>query len=304
MPNHSFHLQFKAQHPANRLRSARWQQHQGITTSTRVLDDTQAISPMPSAVGNGWEQLHRWHRIATINTINAGLERSVKIRQIPRLRMALDMSMVNAACCDGDVPWFNVMLSVLPLTDAVFVAGSAATWMAEHSIARLRPMWDPTEIYVFVMVRKSATFYFVVTSVLNRFMTEWLECATPIRFRVMPDSTVRKIRVHWWLTIEGTEYPCPDFWFIHSTASSERDVLRCFEIDICRVTVGMFCDVMCLRMCPTVFQHIKDGHMHCNPRNDRCAERINRYTSRGYQLSALTMAVSEGADDVIVHIEQ
>ncbi len=284
MPNHSFHLQFKAQHPANRLRSARWQQHQGIATSTRVLDG---------------------YRIARINTINAGLDRSVNIRQIPRFRMALDMSMVNAACCTGDVPWFNVVLSVLPLSDAVFVAGSAATWLAEHSIARLRPMWDPPEIYVFVMVRDSATFQFIVASVLNCFMTEWLECATPIRFRVMPEyRTVRKIRVHWWLTIEGIEYPCPDFWFIHSTASSERVVLQCFEIDICRVTVCMFCDVICLRMCPTVFQHIKDGHMHCTPRNDRCAERINRYTSRGYQLSALTISVTEGADDVIVHIEQ
>lgn len=293
MFSHSFRLKFKAQLPANRLRSERWQEHLGVATA--APGDPSEIPPTDGSARSRF----------IVNMVNAGLARSVKLRQMPRLRMALDMIMVNAACCSGDVAWFNVLQSVLPLSDAVFVAGSAATWLAEHCIARLRPLWDPTEIYVFVMVPTAVDFQYVVDSVLQRFQSDWLRCATPIRFRVMPAiASERQIKVQWWLTVAGTEYPCPDFCFMHSTASSERVVLQGFEIDICRVSLGIFCEVMCLRMCPAVFQHIKEGRMHCSLRSrpdGRCAERIARFTSRGYQLSQLTLAACEGKDDFIVH---
>jgi hypothetical protein len=44
------------------------------------------------------------------------------------------------------------MLQFVPFSPAVYVAGSVGTWLAEYDIHRTRPLWDPNDIDVFMMV--------------------------------------------------------------------------------------------------------------------------------------------------------
>ena len=201
----------------------------------------------------------------------------------PMPRLLLDMPSLVAQGTD-DASWFELLQYILPFSDDVFIAGSTATWLAQHSIQASRPQWDPTEVYVFITVRNAGHFGTIVDAVVDM-----MTCSPSLfRYRVMRASS-RLIRVYWWLQIGGIEYPCPHFCFKHCALAAAQEILQHFELDICQVLVSLFRGAICLEMSASVYQHIRDGHMLCSIRrghDGRYEERIARYTSRGYVLIA------------------
>jgi hypothetical protein len=54
----------------------------------------------------------------------------------------------------ADFSWVHVLIN-LPLSDKIFVAGSAATWLAERTLCRSTPLWSPNDIDVFMCLSPS-----------------------------------------------------------------------------------------------------------------------------------------------------
>ncbi len=240
-------------------------------------------------------------------------------RQAVRMGMIMDMAMITSAHppqCQV-APWYSLLKFIVPLSPTVFVAGSAATWLAEHCLSRIRPKWEPNDIDVFVLQRTTEQYEWLLSSITADLM-HWQSGGTGstlIRFIVIP-KTEHITNIAWWVTRDGTECVCPQLSLIRCPASTAENVINDFDLDICQVTVGLINGRESLGMSNVVRQHLLEGIMHCRlqPRSTELPfyfalqssqKRVVKYTARGYKLKELTLQAATHCDldisDFILH---
>jgi hypothetical protein len=200
-------------------------------------------------------------------------------------------------------PWIQIMLMTVPFSDRVCVAGSAGTWLAEFSIHKSRPDWDPQDIDVFMMVDRAEydllceTFGDTLAHTLSLSGSAWKTSA----HRPYPHILNILYSVDW----HGSVVTCPAFSLIHMpTLHRHCDVLARFDIDVCKVAVHKFAGFLGIAMNAVVRQHILHRHMHCvirkNPSSQgfhypmqKTLSRISKYVKRGYCFKALQFGPSD-----------
>jgi hypothetical protein len=294
----------------------------------RNHDDGEAVvipfeTPLPTERGQLIEdKIHHSHSAACEKRGSCPLQAwpFPQQRKAARMGMLADMPMILAAHptqCQV-APWYSLLKYILPLTSTIFVAGSAATWLAEHCLARQRPMWDPTDIDVFVLQR-TADQYEELLSSITAGLKQWKDGGTLIRFSVIPKSE-HITNIAWWVTRDDTEYVCPDLSLIRcQPACTAEDVINGFDLDICQVTVGLIHGRESLGMSKVVHQHLLERIMHCKlqPRLSelpfyfglqKSQKRVVKYTARGYKLKQLTLMAATHCDldinDFILHADE
>jgi hypothetical protein len=282
----------------------------------RNHDDGEAVvipfeTPLPTErIQLNEDRIHHSHRAACEKRGSSPLQAwpFPQQRTAARMGMLADMPMIIAAHppqCQV-APWYSLLKYVLPLSTTVFVAGSAATWLAEHCLARKRPMWEPTDIDVFVLQR-TADQYEELLSCITAGLMQWKDGGTLIRFSVIPKST-HITNIAWWVTRDDTETVCPELSLIRCLPDcTTEDVINGFDLDICQVTVGLIHGRESLGMTKVVHQHLLEGIMHCHlqPRSSdlpfyfglqKSQKRVVKYTARGYKLKQLTLKAAAHCD--------
>jgi hypothetical protein len=191
-------------------------------------------------------------------------------------------------------PWVSLLQYIIPFSDNVFVAGSTGTWLAEMLLHRMRPIWEPSDIDVFIIRTKPYEFEALVNTTVIE-MDSWSVDNWPIRFRVFRKHP-HMINIHWWIS----DLKCPTLSFINCIRDdqSSDDILNGFDIDICKVTVNMDAGEMSVKMKTDVRKSILDHVMHCVLKQGsllsemqypmaRIIDRIEKYSNRGYRLQSL-----------------
>jgi hypothetical protein len=199
----------------------------------------------------------------------------------------------------GAAPWISLMQLFVPFSLSVCVAGSIGTWLAEYKIHHNRPLWDPSDIDVFVMVPTAQQYISLCDAFLESLCSPIIGAGTASTVRT---SALRKfshiLNVQWWVTWNGTEVKCPDFSLIHSKSILNCDkLLDQFDIDVCKVSVHVVADELCLCMSHDVQAHIRDRDMYCvlwhGPTSEfdypmqRTLTRVQKYAERGYNFKSL-----------------
>jgi hypothetical protein len=192
-------------------------------------------------------------------------------------------------------PWVSLMEYVIPFSDNVFVAGSAATWLAGIGVHRLRPQWEPTDIDVFMIHTEPLEFAARVDAAIAE-LKSWSEDNWPVRSR-MYRKHPHIVNIDWWIS----DVQCPTLSFINCIrdVDSSDDVLNGFDIDICRVTINKVAGEMCVNLNSAVRRNIQNHVMHCVLKQgsllseihypmSRSIDRIEKYSERGYRLQSLT----------------
>ena len=196
-------------------------------------------------------------------------------------------------------PWISLMQQFVPFSQSVCVAGSVGTWLAQYKIHHIRPLWDPSDIDVFVMVPTSQQYISLCDAFLESLCSPIIGagCASSVRF-----SAHRKfshiLNVKWWVTWNGIEVQCPDVSLIHSKTILNCDMLlEQFDIDVCKVSVHVEAGDLCLCMSHDVQKHIHDRDMYCVlcycPTSEfeypmqKTFTRVQKYAERGYNFKSL-----------------
>jgi hypothetical protein len=200
------------------------------------------------------------------------------------------------------IPWLRLMLKIVPFSPAVCIAGSVGTWLAEYGIHKSRPLWDPSDIDVFVMVQTELEYANLIDEFVSTMSTTITSIAPATPFRT---SAYRKYGhifiVQWWIWWNGIEVMCPEISLIHSPVMLfPNELMAQFDIDICKVAVHV-CDLygsLYFTMSTVVHNHIQQRDMHCVMRKDpssacfhypmqRTLDRIGKYVGRGYRFRSL-----------------
>jgi hypothetical protein len=180
-----------------------------------------------------------------------------------------------------DFAWGHI-LAVLPLSDQVFISGSAATWLAERAIFGSDPEWSPSDVDVFICHNQS-TFISIAQTVLQRHSNKL--------------TVINVHNIHNLFNIKVGSGP--HLSFIKCRASlCAHDVVNQFDINICQPVVVISHDQFIVKMSPHVAYCIRNRLMECEiKKNDkrfadyplsRTLHRLSKYRSRGYSLMSLT----------------
>lgn len=196
-------------------------------------------------------------------------------------------------------PWIIWMQQVVPFSMTVCVAGSVGTWLAEYDVHRTRPLWNPSDIDVFVMVNTPMQYESLCTVFVDTFAMRMAQSAGSPPCRI---SVHRKhchiCNVRWWVTWNGTEMMCPEISLIYSPNMQRSYILlEQFDIDICRVEVHVRAGTLCLSLKSDVLAQIRAKRMHCvvTPMHamsviyplQKTFARIVKYSERGYVWGSL-----------------
>jgi hypothetical protein len=192
-------------------------------------------------------------------------------------------------------PWILWVQHVVPFSTSVCVAGSLGTWLAEYSVHRIRPLWEPSDIDVFVMQQTQEKFKSLCTAYVGTFAMRLAQTTGSAPCRVAVQQKYCHIfNVQWWVTWNGNEIKCPDISLIYSPKfKRSRIVVDQFDIDICKIEVRARAGSLCLWLNSDVLAHIRSRRMHCVVRHaqsnvallypiQRIVSRIHKYTDRGY----------------------
>ena len=180
-----------------------------------------------------------------------------------------------------DLDWGHI-LKMLPLTDQVFISGSAATWLAERAIFGSDPQWSPSDVDVFICQNQSM-FITIAQAVLQRLAN---------KSKVISVQDIHKL-----FNIKVGSGP--HLSFIKCRASfCVHDVVNQFDINICQPVVAFSNDECVVKMSPNVAYCIRNRLMECViTKNDkrfadyplsRTLHRLSKYRSRGYTLMSMT----------------
>ena len=197
-------------------------------------------------------------------------------------------------------PWIIWMQEVVPFSMAVCVAGSVGTWLAEYDVHRTRPLWNPSDIDVFVMVNTRMQYESLITVFVDTFAMKMAQTAEspPCRLSVHRKNCYI-CNVQWWVTWNGVELMCPEISLIYSPSIARSHVLLLdqFDIDICRVEVHVRAGTLCLSLRSDVLAHIRAKRMHSVVTQQHAMSviyplqktmaRIVKYTERGYVWGSL-----------------
>jgi hypothetical protein len=181
----------------------------------------------------------------------------------------------------GSLEWIN-FLPAIPLSDQVFIAGGAATWLSERAIFGTDPDWTPTDIDIFICAREDM-FTTIVQALLQHHIQIW-GGAQVVRRRGIID--VQRIDQ-------------PHVSFIRCEAKTDaRAVVSLFDINVCKPIVSKIDGVVMVIMSSDVEMCIRNRTMHCifNKQSQRILQypiaktlnRLSKYQTRGYHLVSLT----------------
>jgi hypothetical protein len=196
--------------------------------------------------------------------------------------------------------WICYMLQFVPFSPAVYVAGSVGTWLAEYDIHRTRPLWDPNDIDVFMMVHSPLEYQALCDKFVASFATSsTIKIAVQRKFNHI-------LNVQWWLTVDGAQIVCPEFSLIHVPSILLPETLvQQFDINICKVAVNVWAGHLSLELSDTVYNAIRHRGICAVLRQDpssssfhypmqKTMARVRKYTERGYQFKSLQFAPSHG----------
>ena len=205
-------------------------------------------------------------------------------------------------------PWICLMQQLVPFSQSVCVAGSVGTWLAEYDIQRTRPLWDPSDIDVFMLGQTRLEYECMCDAFVDSFTITYPLNANAVPIRIAVQRKYHHIRnVQWWVTWNGTEVMCPEFSLIHCPGIlCAGDLLDQFDIDICQVAVNVWAGQLGLEMSSEVHSHFHKRHMHGVMRQDpssagfhypmqKTLARIRKYAERGYQFKSLQFMPSNRA---------
>ena len=189
---------------------------------------------------------------------------------------------------DGRNPWRNILLKI-PFSQYVFIAGSAATWMAEYALFETEPAWVPGDIDVFVLYPESMFETLVAT-----FMAHHVDSI---------GSAIRKRRNVVDIVLNPSLSCEPALSFVRClSAGNDRDVIGQFDIDVCKVVINRFDGVLQVKVAEDVLAQIRDRQMHCfvrkrTPRSlqyplQKTLLRMMKYRSRGYKCMSILLESS------------
>ena len=120
------------------------------------------------------------------------------------------------------------MQEVVPFSMSVCVAGSVGTWLAEYGVHHIRPIWNPSDIDVFVMVNTPMQYESLCTDFVDTFAMRMAQAegSPPCRITVQR-KYCHICNVQWWVTWKGTEWMCPEISpvsYTHLTLPTKRIV--------------------------------------------------------------------------------
>lgn len=182
---------------------------------------------------------------------------------------------------DTDGLFWSSILSYIPFSDKIFIAGSAATWLAERAIFGCDPDWSPGDIDVFIC-QNDFLFGSIVNALIKRhFCTDSVKV---VRRRGIVDVKV----------MHETNLS-----FIRCDASlNALAVVEQFDIDICRPIVMCNDGKFTVTMTADVAANIKNRLMRGDIKQSRkfcmhyplsrSLHRLSKYETRGYSLLLLT----------------
>ena len=191
------------------------------------------------------------------------------------------------AIIDSDLPWAH-LLHLIPHTDTIFIAGSAATWLAERLLCDAVPTWTPSDIDVF-MCHTSPMFHTLTAA--------WLA-----RYPKIGVAVSRRINI-----VDVSMPSHPNLSFVRCNESlGAADVTLQFDIDICTPIVIRRNGAFYIQMTALVASCIRDRIMHCIVRQHRFGSmhypvqkslsRLRKYQARGYTLMSLTFESTVSRD--------
>ena len=189
----------------------------------------------------------------------------------------------------GSLAWKQIVLAI-PLSEHVFIAGGAATWLAERAIFGTDPEWTPDDIDVFICQRED-----MFVTIVNALLQSYINLTGAF--------VVRRLGI---IDVKMVNHPHLSFIRCDSKAVA-RTVVAQFDIDICRPVVMKSDGDVIVTMTADVVFSIRNKHMHGNiPKKQplplmqyplaKTLHRLSKYQSRGYDLVSLTFHSSMHMD--------
>ena len=182
---------------------------------------------------------------------------------------------------DTDGLLWSSLLSFIPFSDKIFIAGSAATWLSERAVFGCDPDWSPGDIDVFICHNDFLFVSIVNALIIRHFCTDGF-------------IVVRRCGI-----IDVKVMSHPNLSFIRCNASlNARAVVDQFDIDVCRPIVVCVDGNVTVTMTSDVAANIKNRHMRGDIKKSRqffmhyplsrSLHRLSKYQTRGYSLVSMT----------------
>jgi hypothetical protein len=178
----------------------------------------------------------------------------------------------------ADFSWVHVLIN-LPLSDKIFVAGSAATWLAERTLCRSTPLWSPNDIDVFMCL--SPSMYDTQVSAFQKL------------YNLSSDAISRRLDIADLMIPSGqivSFIRCSVDW-------GAQEVISQFDINICTPFIVREADGIWVSMTMEVAASIREREMRCTIRKrnalflqyplQKSLNRMRKYVARGYTFVAL-----------------
>jgi hypothetical protein len=176
--------------------------------------------------------------------------------------------------------WKSILMAI-PLSEQVFIAGGAATWLTERATTGTDPEWIPGDIDVFVCQRDD-----MFVTIVNALLL----CHIDI-------SHAQVIRGNGIIDVQFTNRPHLSFIRCDVNVHA-RAVVSQFDIDICKPIVIQRNGEIILQMSGEILAGISDRCMHCTIDKKKPStmaypfaktlSRLSKYQTRGYSLASMT----------------
>jgi hypothetical protein len=188
----------------------------------------------------------------------------------------------------ADFSWVHVLVNIT-LSDKIFVAGSAATWLAERSLCSSTPLWSPNDIDVFMCLTPSD--YETCVSEFQKLYN--LSSDAVVRRRDIVDLTLSSGLIVSFIR-------CPINW-------GAQEVISQFDINICTPIIVREADNgIWVSMSMEVAAGIREREMRCTVRKrnalfmqyplQKSLHRMRKYAARGYSFGALIFEATSHRD--------
>lgn len=176
--------------------------------------------------------------------------------------------------------WKSILMAI-PMSEQVFIAGGAATWLTERASIGADPEWTPTDIDVFVCQRDD-----VFVTIVNALLL----CHIDLRHAQVK-------RGNGIIDVQLTNRPHLSFIRCDVNVHA-RTVVSQFDIDICQPIVMKRNGEIVLLMSGEILAGIRDRCMHCTVAKKKPSamsypfaktlSRLSKYQTRGYNLASMT----------------
>ena len=182
-------------------------------------------------------------------------------------------------------PWLDLVRSI-PFSPQVFVAGSAATWLAEMVLLETLPVWSPGDIDIFVL-HDADRFQAIVDEYITR------HCSV-VGSSIVYRQNIVDIKVN-------SHISEPVISFVRCLdAESPSQLVAGFDVDICKVCLAFIKGRLSLSLQSDVAASIVHRRMRVVVNKSafkplhyplsRTIMRVQKYRARGYLFQSLTFS--------------